>query len=212
MIKGYFAVNDFYVFNADLWEYFLKKDILAFAQFVKDYEVQPIAIGIPLVSFRHKIGGCLDLVCKMNDRLPTKTIKPKRVTAVVDYKSKIGSFKENGERNSFYEEHEIQLHVYRRLLRENFPKIRVQKLFNWSPKNWRGTPNYNVKDQTWVQSRLKIPHLLGLHKILMADKNPSVTIIDGRIEVGKSLEDNYKTYELNQFIINKHQAMKGERA
>ena len=75
----------------------LKKDVLAFAQWVADYEVQPLAIEIALVSEQRQYAGMIDLVC-------TLKTKEGRQTAIIDFKSG---------RNGFSEEHELQLHLYR---------------------------------------------------------------------------------------------------
>ena len=111
----------------------LKKDVLAFAQWVADYDVKPLAIEIALVSERKHYAGMIDLVC-------TLKAKEGRKTAIVDFKSG---------RNGFTEEHELQLHLYRDMWQENFPEHPIDKVFNFSPKDWRkDKPTYNFKDQT----------------------------------------------------------------
>ena len=111
----------------------LKKDVLAFAQWVADYEVQPLAIEIALVSEQRQYAGMIDLVC-------TLKTKEGRQTAIIDFKSG---------RNGFSEEHELQLHLYRDMWHENFPETPIDKVFNFSPKDWRkDKPTYNFKDQT----------------------------------------------------------------
>lgn len=111
----------------------LKKDVLAFAQWVADYDVKPLAIEIALVSEQKHYAGMIDLVCTLNT-------KEGRKTAIVDFKSG---------RNGFTEEHELQLHLYRDMWQENFPEHPIDKLFNFSPKDWRKEkPTYNFKDQT----------------------------------------------------------------
>ena len=111
----------------------LKKDVLAFAQWVADYDVRPLAIEIALVSELKHYAGMIDLVCTLNT-------KEGRKTAIVDFKSG---------RNGFTEEHELQLHLYRDMWQENFPEHPIDKVFNFSPKDWRkDKPTYNFKDQT----------------------------------------------------------------
>lgn len=207
LIKGYLDNNMMFGYDVDTWERFLKKDIMAFAQFIIDYQVEPVAISLPLVSRKRRNAGTLDLVCRMNDRMPTKTIKAKRVLAIVDYKSKIGQFKENGERGSFYQEHELQLHDYKNLLKENFPKIKIKKLFNWSPKNWKTSPTYNLKDQTEAKSAKKLPALYSLLKLSMQEMKISKTIYSGTVEIGKPLDSNINTIGLEELIINRNGEM-----
>ncbi len=129
-------------------------------------------------------------------------ITPRRINALVDIKSKIGSFSENGNRGTFYAEHELQLHEYRALLKENFPALKIQKLYNWSPKNWIGKPNYNLKDQTEAKSARKLKAYHLLHKFEMEDLNPTVTVYDTVLESGKSPEA--RIVDLKTFIQNKH--------
>jgi len=96
----------------------LKKDLLAFTQFVFDYNVKPLAIEIVLT---HEDGyaGMIDLPClltidekgffgevyKSGPRKgePKETKQPREVCAIVDFKSG---------RKGFYEENEVQLEAY----------------------------------------------------------------------------------------------------
>ena len=73
------------------WLVKVRKDVLAFAQFIKDYNVKPLAVEIGLVHPKFRYAGCLDLPCVMTDPKAAKTF-----TAIVDFKSG---------RKGFYEEH-----------------------------------------------------------------------------------------------------------
>lgn len=237
-IEDYLAENDLsYKYDIKQWVKFLKKDVFAFIQWVKDYDVKPLAIEIPLKSDKNKTGGMLDIVCEMNDRLPGKTdlekyaalvksyekkkdkavkkkrdtllkkITIKRINALVDIKSKIGSFKENGSRGDFYEENELQLLEYRALLKENFPALKIHRLYNWSPKNWKGKPSYNLKDQTDSKCKKQLPLYHKLHRIKIDEIRPSVTIYDDIIEYGQSPADCVRTVDLKQFVQEKHSGL-----
>lgn len=171
----------------------LKKDVLAFAQFVIDYDVQPLAIEIALVHPLQGYAGMIDLPCTMKDpKNPTK-----RINAIVDFKSG---------KKGFYEEHEIQLHLYKELWNFNYPDTQITKVFNFSPKDWRKAPTYNLKDQTEAESARKIPHLLALAALEDDNKDNVFTSVSGIIQLDAdkaSLKDNVTALTLAE-IVTKH--------
>lgn len=149
-LKAYIDKNNLptdFIYYADD----LKKDVLAFAQFVIDYDVRPLAVEIALVHPQCHYAGMIDLPCTMVD---PKTRE--RFVAIVDFKSG---------RKGFHEEHEIQLGMYRELWNVNFPDKEVTRIFNFSPKDWLNTPTYNLKEQTQSPNLAKIPYLLELAMI-----------------------------------------------
>lgn len=147
--------------DPQVWYDSAKKDILAFAAFVQEHRVRPLAIEL-MLSSENGFAGSIDLVCEMsvgsgqNGKFLKRDGDGERITAIVDMKSG---------RKGFYENHEIQLHMYRQMWEENFPGIKISRLFNWSPKDWRTGPSFNLKDQTDSGSAAKIPHLLSLFDI-----------------------------------------------
>ena len=98
-------VNRENVPGVKVWEWAddIKQDVIAFAQFVKDYDVQPLAIEISLKSDAWGIAGTVDLPCLMtvekkgfwgevyksgvNKDKPKETKKAFRVPAIIDFKS-----------------------------------------------------------------------------------------------------------------------------
>lgn len=194
-----------------------KKDLLAFAQFVIDYQVEPLAIEMVLT---HQIGfaGAIDLICYMTimvDGLdhsnpyksgerkgqPRETKVPKKVLAIVDHKSG---------RKGFHESHEVQLAAYKEMVEENFPELKIDKLYNFSPKEWRNTPSYNLKDQTDSTNVKKLKPLMELAKIDEDNINRSSTIIEGVIDLSKGIESNCKYVDLADYIIKKHASVEIE--
>lgn len=165
----------------------LRKDILAFVQFVRDWNVRPLAIEISLVSPTYHFAGTLDLPCIMTDK---KT--GEEFTAIVDFKSG---------RKGFWEEHELQLHLCRMAWDENYPDLPIQRLYNFSPKDWRTAPSYNLKDQTGSKNAAKLPHLLALAAIEDETRSNTVTVIRGKFDLdGGDYADNLTILSLSELI------------
>lgn len=116
----------------DEWLDGLRDDLLAFAQFVRDRNFHPLAIEIQLLDRAYGVAGTPDIIGSMD-------FDKKRITALLDMKSG---------RKGFYFTHELQLIAYWHMFEENFPDIKIDGIFNWSPKDWRKVPNYNLKNQT----------------------------------------------------------------
>ena len=172
------------------WVVKVRKDVLAFAQFVKDYNVKPLAVEIGLVHPQFRYAGCLDLPCIMTDPKTGATF-----TAIVDFKSG---------RKGFYEEHELQLHLYREMWNENYPGTPVARVFNFSPKDWRNKPTYNLKDQTDSINAKKLPFLLALASIEDEKRDNTLTIVRGVLDLDKGkIADNLLTLSLAELIRTK---------
>ncbi len=172
------------------WVVKIRKDVLAFAQFVKDYNVKPLAVEIGLVHPRFRYAGCLDLPCVMTDPKTAQTF-----TAIVDFKSG---------RKGFFEEHELQLHLYREMWNENFDGCPISRVFNFSPKDWRNKPSYNLKDQTDSVNAKKLPYLLALATIEDEKRDNTLTIVRGVLDLDKGkIADNLLTLSLAELIRNK---------
>lgn len=137
----------------------LKKDILSFLQWIKDYKVRPLAIELMGCYPRYKVGSAIDLVCTLEDRVegywgevyktdghrgqgykkgdPKKSWKTIRVLAIVDFKSG---------KKGFYNSHILQLYLYRRILEEQFGVV-VDATYNFAPSDWRTKPAYKFVRQ-----------------------------------------------------------------
>lgn len=172
------------------WLQKIRKDVLAFAQFVRDYNVKPLAIEIGLVHPDYHFAGCIDLPCLMTDPKSGK-----QFTAIVDFKSG---------RKGFYEEHELQLHLYREMWNVNYPETPVARVFNFSPKDWRTKPTYNLKDQTDSVNAWKLPYLLALASIEDEKRDNTLTIVRGVLDLDKGkISDNILNLSLAELIKTK---------
>lgn len=165
IVSGYMKKNKI-AYDTDQWSNDLKSDVLAMAQFIRDYNVKPLAIELSLVSPEYGVAGTLDLFCEM-DYVETgffgetyksgdKKGKPKeskrtvRVFAIIDFKS--------GRKTGENPHHVAQLVILRKLLTDTlkslygnaFDPILASKimLYNWHPKEWQTFPSYSLIDQT----------------------------------------------------------------
>lgn len=172
------------------WCVKIRKDVLAFAQFARDYNVRPLAVEIGLVHPEFRYAGCVDLPCIMTDPKTGKTF-----TAIVDFKSG---------RKGFFEEHELQLHLYREMWNVNYPDAPVERVFNFSPKDWRTKPTYNLKDQTESVNAKKLPYLLALATIEDEKRDNTITIIRGTLDLNNGkIADNILSLSLSELIKTK---------
>lgn len=192
------------------WTEDLTSDMLAFAQFCADYNIIPLAIEVALA---HPDGysGTVDLLCRMtiqeegywgevyksgdNKGNPKLTKQPRQIIASVDFKSG---------RKGFYDGHEVQLESYRSLIHENFPDIKVEKIFNWSPKEWRTTPSYNLKDQSNSVDAQKFDLLVEIAKIELMKLPTAYSHAEGMLTLGGAPGDVFKKEDVIEYIKRKH--------
>lgn len=194
------------------WEEDLKKDILAFAQFIIDHNVKPLAIEIILTNPDYGYAGAIDLVCEMDISVkgywgelyktgvkagqPKETTKTVRTRAIVDFKSG---------KKGFFESHEIQLHAYMAMWEKHFEEFPVDKVFNWSPKDWRSKPTYNLKDQTGSKNAQKLDYLVQLNAIEQEKRIGNIIVVGGLIEPKRGLENNISAMTLSEIVKNNNE-------
>lgn len=225
-LAGYCKEQNLGEGKADEWLEEIQKDVLSFAQFMVDYKVKPIAIEMVLA---HPDGyaGAIDLLCDMEVEvkgyygelyksgprkgMPRETKKAIKCRGYVDFKSG---------RKGFYEAHEIQLEAYHEMGRHNFPHLYEKgqppiKLFNWSPKEWRTAPSYNLKDQTYSVNKDKFNLLVSLAAIEMKKRQKRRLKIAGILDIDavmsekEALDKNYSYEEIENIIkSNKNEPSK----
>ena len=186
-IEVYRLPDDFIYYADDL-----KKDVLAFAQFVLDYDVRPLAVEIALVHPYYKYAGMIDCPCTMRAKIGSDD----RINAIVDFKSG---------RKGFYEESEIQLGMYRDMWNVNFEQFPVTRIFNFSPKDWRKKPSYNLKEQTESPNIRKIPYLLEIAAIEDEKRDNTFTAVNGMVVLDDApdLSQNVISLSLAELIKTK---------
>jgi len=211
-------VNRENVSEVKVWEWSedIKQDVIAFAQFVKDYDVKPLAIEISLKSDDLGIAGTVDLPCLMT--IPTKgfwgeeyksgekkgqpkeTVKDLRYLCIVDFKSGRKSY--GGDVSCA-----AQLHLYRELWFDNFNQTDIVRslndvpedftlpvrLFNWSPKDWRTTPGYHLAEQTESFSYNQAMAMLDMYRLSNKPiEERSKTFYSGTVTLGEDPEGAYQ--------------------
>ena len=144
------------------------KDILAFMNFVKDYNIKPIVIEGMLPYCLHNEWMCMTIDLLAEIEFPEKrkievqegewkrgdkkgepkmvektVVEVKKQVCLIDFKS---NFFEKEEAKVFYEAHEMQLIGAARAVKQNMG-ITVDKTFNFSPKNWRNDPSYTLDEK-----------------------------------------------------------------
>lgn len=185
-----------------------KKDLLAFAQFMKDVELKPLAIELVLTNPEDGYAGAIDLAAEItieekgffgevyktgaNAGQPKETKQKRRIRAIIDFKSG---------RKGFFPEHEVQLHAYMKMWNMHFEAYPIEKVFNWSPKDWRGkVPTYNFKDQTESKNAQKLPFLVELAKIEDEKRDNTIISCSGIIDVDCGLESNIMELSLAEVV------------
>lgn len=193
----------------------MKRDMLSFANWVLESNVKPLAIEIMLASKAMGLGGAIDLPCEFD--VPAKVdsgevyksgprkgeVKlvngTERVRAIIDFKSG---------RKGFNDQHALQLEVYRLIWNENFPDLEIQRIFNWSPKEWKGSePTYHLTEQTENPVLTKLPYLLAMEKASKNSLDRTIMVSEGVIDLDrtKSLGENMYAVYLSDMIKKGHE-------
>lgn len=183
-VDEYCGEHHYYSPEVTGWARKLKDDVVAFCYFTKERNIKPLGIEYVLLSDKG-FGTLIDLVCKMdisetgyfgevyasgaNKGEPKETKRRKRVTAVINFKSG---------RHAFYRTNGIQIECEKQLFEENFPDIKIDCAFNWSPKEWKTDPGYNLKDWVGEIEQQEIDAVLSLAEIRFGTKAVNKKYVD----------------------------------
>jgi hypothetical protein len=185
------------------WEEDIRKDLLSLATFIRDHNVTPLAIEIMLKS-ENGFACTIDLVCKMdigtgvNGNITKTDLKNgtiDRITAIIDFKSG---------RKGFYESHEIQLEACKIAWNESNLGIPVDRVFNWSPKDWQKEPTYTLKEQTGSRSAKKLPYLIHCFKADQPDRPSDIIEFNQVLEV-ENIGAAYNHVSVDDLITRRHE-------
>lgn len=193
-------------------EEWLKKAILAFGQFVIDYNVKPLAVELVMKSEKYMVASPVDMICEMeideegpwgealksgpNKGQPKVIKRKKKIVAIVDFKSS---------QNGFFDKHYFQLQLYKRIAKENYPNIEVEGLYNWSPKDWRTSPTYNLKEQSDGKLNDLCETIFEQGRIKHKWKTPFVTIYKDFISMESyTTGPLMETLPLKQYLEKHH--------
>lgn len=209
VVQNYCKVNSITV-NEAAWVDDLKQDVLAFATFIHEYQVKPLAIELSLVSPRLGLAGTQDLLCEMdfeekgffgevyasgvNKGQPKETKRTVRTLAIVDFKS--GRDTTGGIHNA------AQLAALKMIFRDNYPAYSEQpiRLYNFHPRDWRKVPTYTLCDQTDAFSERAVMNCIGLYQEFEpAPEERTVVEMFGTINL-ENLGENFTTKVIKEVV------------
>lgn len=186
-----------------------KADMVAFAKWMRDYDVRPIAVEVALYSPTMGVAGMIDLVAdvreypiskeeemvaKASDEGKAREKYGKRIYAIIDFKSG---------KKGFYDSYAQQLEIYRRMWNETFPELPISRMFNIAPKEWMGTakkvPSYNYEEQTDNPAIDKVDPLLALFAC-EEEQDRKIVNISGTIDLNEKEENNVQIYNLADLV------------
>jgi hypothetical protein len=195
-----YAKDNMVVFDTGYWAEDLKQDLVGFAGFCRDYNVRPVGIEVPFASDDLGYAGTLDLVglIDLPDSPKGKVLGAKNVLAYIDWKSN---------RDSFYDDQEVQVNAYRALWNNFYPTAPITSVFLYGPRDWdaRSKVRYRFQDCTDSQFKDLFPNLLEQFNV----RNPKrglVLELDGVVELGKD-PDALATFAKIEQIIERLDAI-----
>lgn len=168
----------------------LRNDVLAFAQFVRDRNVNPLAVEVSLCSDKTGMAGTIDIVAEMD-------FNRTRVTTLIDMKSG---------RKGFFLSHQAQLHGYKDMFEDNFD-THIDMLFNWAPTAWRTKPTYKLQNQTAMLPDAVYDAYLAIYNGMFRPdtENTQVkTFVDEAFHPNDEPSEFYSVKDIKSDIANEH--------
>lgn len=194
------------------WADLLWHDMVAWAEFCHAFHVQPVAIEIPLCAFELGVATVLDrlvimdhpddLVKSGKNKGKAKKGKTRRIRAIIDLKS---PRKPGGEHNA------MQLAIQSHLVVENglwYEKKSFQpdEVYNWSPKDWRTNPAWNLTRQTGKVTPHEAKLAIDLANIRLGEE-PNFTARPTKVlKYGESTADSFEVLSAEKIIAEQAEA------
>lgn len=200
IVESYILNNQLNI-KADFWTQKLQEDLYALNSFATDYNFEPLAIELPLISKKYRFAGTIDAIgwlhigSGVNGRILKKDKELRKVLAIIDWKTG---------RHGFYASNEAQLHMYRLLAEENFPEILKDTqlcLYNWAPKDWENEEDqkYVLKEQSESREKHKILHYIQLFHLDHTPEIPKLRKFSGVLRFKQS-NGNLQHIELSKIL------------
>ena len=202
-------------FNLHEWIDRLKHDMVSWDAFVKKHNVVPIAIEMPLAHV-DGYSGTIDIPCWMDVEeeghygevyksgpqkdQPKLTKRMNRYRCIIDMKST--------RKGTGHEDKKFQLIGYKRLWEFNFPDAPIDKLFNWSPKDWDKIPSWTLSEKTGSVENDEFDAMMALARRRLGGKDPVYIDLNGEINPDTVASDYVKTITLEDHILRKQEAKK----
>lgn len=168
----------------------LRKDIMSFMQWVKDYNVKPLAIELMGAYPKYKVGSAIDLVCTIDvtekvevdtgevySRGPRKGEPKMKTQKIVSRKVVVVDFKSG--KKGFYKAYVIQLELYKRILMEEFGIEDLYAAYNFAPKEWRTEPSYTFTRQDENKAVKYFDTVMQQGMLRFEDKNKTYSVFSG---------------------------------
>jgi hypothetical protein len=210
IVSDYLSKNEFYDNDTSEWTERLKEDMQAWADFVYRHKVNVIAVEMVLCSDQFEFATAIDIVCDMTieekgfygdvyksgDKKdqPKESKKETRIRAIINLKSG---------RHGFYQENANQLELERMVWNENYPDIKIDRIYNWAPTEWRDYTGekWRLADQTNKANKVEMEAMLMLASERYKGKNEQkmYTNIYGEIYYG-----NDPTANITQIRVVDH--------
>lgn len=215
IVEDYLSRIGYYQPECAGWAKELRKDMAAWIQFTLDYQLKCIAVEMVLCSNRG-YATSIDVVCDMTvmdtvmvegrviSRGKNKG-KPKEIKKKTPIRERCLINMKSG-RHGFYRVNAIQLEAEKALFEENFPEIKIKKIFNWSPKEWTSAPGYNLKDQSGQISQKELSAVMDLadERFGKNNVNKEKLFLHGEHLYGNSLSGNLFRKTIAQIIKDKY--------
>lgn len=197
------------------WVQSLKQDLLAWAQFCHDHKVKPLAIEVPVYNDYLRLAGRIDLIAEITIQEkgfwgevyksgPRKG-QPKETKKDVTIKGAMIDLKSG--RKAFYDSHVLQLNLYKQIWNKAFGDVLpIERIYNWSPSDWKTSPGGKLKDQTETKSK----RWIECYRLLATCQDPPSKRIfhaTAPIKLGESAEGKFEIHRLNEYIKRKHKGM-----